>query len=315
MSAPAKVELSLGRLKFRFASASELRDSLLKAFVDASYAGGPFVMVDPEHAEPAWGWVADLVRQRLDWWECAGVALQHAANEGGDLAKVALADLMANFLDSVVLLPWVEPLEKRWPDVHATKNNCGWDKGQVKPTLSEIVAAQKSHVASAGKPDTRVILWQFKSGGKPDYADLRDPSDLESLLQLTAQAGRFPDLGGPWSWLHDEVRYRRSWLPDALPVTAEKLVGDETIVRALLDWLFDGWDVWRFAPLLERWASRPPSWWSYAAKKKPSGWQRPMRPASYRSDARTVGDVAMRMLTKARHQLATPPVLDLPPLP
>lgn len=313
MTDSTRITLSVGRLQFSFATASELRNALLEAFADASYVNGPYILVPPE-TEPAWSWINTFIRSRTDWWGCTGVALQHAVHEGGDLARVALADLLANFKASIVLLPWTEPLGRRWPDVRATMNGAGWDKGQRDPRLEDLVTAQKAFVATAAAPDRRVTLWGFNRNGTTAYAEIRDISQLEALLVRTAQAGRFHDDQGPWSWLNNEVLHRR-WLSAELPSTVERIASDERVGRAFLDWLGDGWDAWRFVPLLERWCANAPSWWAYAAKKKPAGWQRPIRPSAWWSDVSTLGDVALRLLTRARAQLATPPVLDLPPLP
>lgn len=309
-----RIELSLGNLRFRLACASELRDALLASFEHASYANAPVIIVDRENTAPAWSWLLKLIRTRLDWWECAGVALQHAVCDGNDLARTAAADLLARHHESTALLPWTEALARLWPDARASFGPVHFVEREHEPRLADIVQAQKIWLSRVNVPTREVLLWGHKRGGGPAAASLNDASYLQPLLLRTAQAGRFYETDGPWSWLGDEV-FHRSWLPNALIPAVEPITTDERVVSALLDWLLDGWDAWRFAPLLEGWVSRPPSWWSVPARKKPQGWQRPVRPASYFTDAQTMGDIAARMLTKAREQLASPPVLDLAPLP
>lgn len=308
-----KVSLSLGRLTFQFASTAELRDALLGSFEDADYAGGPFVMVNGDDTAPAWSWVIDLVRTRSDWRASAGIALQHASNDGGDLAKQALAGLLANYRDSVVLLQWTTPLAHRWPDVRASSSGTGW--GLPDRRLDAIVADQQRYWSEVTNGRTDVYLADYGPGGKAINAPLVDDASLRALLEKTAKAGRFPDGNkGPWSWLVSELLFS-SWLPATLPnVLAAFTRGSDAEVRALLDWFADGCDLWRFIDLFESWRRTPPPWWNDAADTKPSGWRYNIRSAHW-PNVKTLGDIALEGLKRAQAQAATPAVLDLAPLP
>jgi len=309
-----KIALRLGRLRVEFATAAELRDALLASFADASFAGGPFVIVNLDDARPAWSWTLDLLHQRTDWRPALGIALQHATHDGGDLARAALADLLANFRESVVLLEWTEPLARRWPDVRTNTAGTGWGGGGPNVRLADVVADQCSYLRDVVRADRPVVLDGLGSRGGPSIAELRDAADLDALLARTARRGRFYGADGPWSWLREELLFR-AWLPDAMP---EAVAGFATVSDrercALLDWLGDGWDLWRFVDWLEDLRRAPPSWWSRPAKSKPAGWQRRIRPSHW-PDVQTLGDVALEVLTRAHEQVATKPAIDLPPRP
>lgn len=109
-----------------FATASELRDALLGSYPDAAYFEAPVVPLHRDDVAPAWGWVVELLRRRSDWWAAIGVALQHAVVDGGDLARTAFADLLADYRDSFVLLPWAAPLAATLPNVRARGSGTGW---------------------------------------------------------------------------------------------------------------------------------------------------------------------------------------------
>lgn len=308
------ISLRIGRLSFSFSTASELRDALLASFPDADYAGGPFVMVNQDEAAPAWGWVTDLIHQRTDWREALGIALQHAAHDGGDLARTALADLTANFKESIVLLEWTSPLAQRWPDVKATRCATGWGGNVINPRLADVVAEQKAQWTSVANSD-QAFLDGFGPKSAPVVGKIVDAPSLQSLLAQTAKAGRFPDGKGPWSWLANELLYR-TWLPPALEPSMTAVVngGGTTEVCALLDWMSEQCDLWRFVRLLDGWSATPPPWWSQPANMKPSGWQQAIRAADW-ADVSTLGNVAKQMLARAQAQAATPARIDLQPRP
>lgn len=308
-----EVTLRLGRLAFAFATASELRDALLASFEDATYAGGPFVMVPPDDAKPAWSWVVDLIRRRTDWRPALGIALQHAAHDGGDLARTALADLLANFRESIVELEWTSPLAQRWPDVRATSAETGFGGGGPNPRLADIVAEQQSLWTSVAA-EPRIFLDEHGSGGAPVVGQIHDASSLQPILTTTADAGRFPDARGPWSWLDGELLYR-NWLPAALEPAIKAVVangGNELL--AFLDWTSEECDLWRFTALLEGWAKDQPPWSSRAAAQIPPRWQSRIR-SSFWPGVTTLGDVVQQALARAREQAATPPIVDLKPRP
>ena len=303
------IEISLGRLQFRFSNAAELRDALLASFADAAFANGPFIVLTLDDARPAWSWLTELINTRSDWRTCAGVALQNAAHEGGDLARAALADLMANYRSSVVLIEWTEPLARRWPDVRANTAATGWGGGSPTPRLADLAAEQRQYLSKSITAVNQVLLPGTK------IATLTNAADLENLLRATAKSGKSQDDGGPWSWLATEVLLR-SWVRDALnqviPAIANGASSEE--ILAMLDWFSEGWDLWRFIDLFEAWRTSPPTWWNEAAKRKPTKWSRPIRPAML-ANVKTLGDVALRTLTRARAQAATPATLNLAPRP
>lgn len=88
---------------------------------------------------------------------------------------------------------------------------------------------------------------------------------------------------------------------------------NRAMVFALLDWFFEEQDLWRFVDLLQGWHANPPSWWSTPAETTPTGWKRNMRSAHW-PDVKMLGDVATEVLRRAKWQVATPPVVDLPVL-
>lgn len=309
MSAPV-IELSLGLHTFRFSSASTLRDALLGSFADASYAGGPFIVVDRENTTPAWSWLLDLIRARTDWWECAGIAFQHAVADGEDLARTAAADFLARHYFAPALLPWTDVVAKRWPDVRASFGPVHFVPDDHEPRIADIIAEHKKWLAKVGSPDRHVVLWSFNVDGSNARAPLKDAADLRSLLERTAQAGYFHDDDGPWGWLKKEILHRK-WLADELPQVVAQLIADERLAFALLDWLLDGWDAWRFDVQLAAWLQNPPSWSSLPVKHKPSGWKRPIRSATYLPDVATLRDVVDHLHQKTQFQLITRPVVDL----
>lgn len=302
------MQCQLGAHTFTFATTRELKDRLLDSFADSAYAGGPFIVVGPDPV-PAWRWLGELARLRSDWRPAAGIALQHAAAEGGGMAQRALADLVANDRGTTLLLPWTEPLVPRFGSARATQATTGFGGGQVEPTFSEVMRDQRVYWDTVTQPDREVVL----DAGKPQVVTLTREGDLEALLTRTAQRGVwYPSAwsDGPWSWLHDEIVFR-DWVPGVVPGLIEAMLqrGEPEVVSAL-DWLSDGWDPWRFRPLLDGFASAHPPWWGVAAKLKPPGWKRAMRPATW-SGVKTLGDVALRLMTRAREAAANGPTLDL----
>lgn len=306
MAIASKITLRLGRLQFEFSTASELCDGLLASFPDAAFANAPYVVVTLDDARPAWSWTVDLIRRRSDWWPALGIALQHAAHDGGDLARTALADLLANHHEAVVLLEWTEPLARRWPDVTATISATSWGVPDLR--LERIISDQKTFWNLVTKPGPRQVIVD----GGTRLEEYADETSLRSLLAKTAKAGQFPDgKSGPWSWLSDELLYRADVRQIAATLTGGFAGGTDQEVRALLDWLSDEWDLWRFVDALDEWGATPPIWWGDAAHKKPSGWKHPIRP-TYWQGTRTLGDVVQRLRRLAREQAATPAIVDLP---
>lgn len=299
-----------------FASASELRDALLASYPEAKTSGVPVVVTNRgEDTKPAWGWVETLLLQRTDWWQAAGIALQHAATDGGPIAQTALVELLAHYNRSIVLLPWTAPMAKLWPDRKTVDTPAtGW--GSPKNRLDDVIRDQKKYVKDIHTGgDGTTFLDSYGADGKDIIAPLKTEADLRALLVETAHAGRNPGGGtGPWSWLAFEFLIGEDWLRPAFERIVNTLDDkDQTMILALLDWFFEEQDLWKLAPLLSTWHSHPPSWWSISATTVPPNWKYNIRSGHW-PDCNTLGDVATEALRRAKWQLVTPPVVNLPQL-
>lgn len=311
-SAGEKIRLVYARgVNPEFSTASELRDSLLASYPDAGFFGAPVVDKGGDNVAPAWGWVVDLIRMRSDWWPSIGIALQHAVADGGDLARTAFADLLAEYRDSLVLLPWTAEMAATMPDVRARGTGTGWGAPDLR--LETIVRDQQKYVEDLAASGSEVALLGYGKGGKLIEAQLANEDDLRALLQQTAEAGQFPDGDqGPWSWLGFELRTRGDWMRTAFSRIVINLDDtNEPQVLALLDWFSEEQDLWMFAPILEGWYAHPPAWAKTPATTKPKGWKRTIR-SSHWPDVKTLGDVARGAMGRAKKQVATPPIVDLP---
>jgi len=309
-----KIRLTYGRgVNPEFSTASELRDSLLASYPAAAFFGAPVVELGGENLVSAWGWVVQLIRMRSDWWPAIGVALQHAVTDGGDLARTAFADLLADFRDSLVLLPWTAPVAASLPDVRARSSGTGWGAPDLR--LESIVRDQTKYIDQVKATAAEAELLGYGNGGKVIAGPLTSETELRALLDQTAQAGQFPDGDkGPWSWLGFELRTNEAWVRSAFVQIASSIdAADEPQVFALLDWLSEEQDLWRLQPLLAGWDKRPPAWAKTAASHKPKGWKRTIR-SSHWPEVQTLGDVVHQALARAETQQAMPPVMDLPPL-
>ncbi len=296
-----------------FATASELKDNLLASYPDADFFRAPVVDKGGDNVAPAWGWVIELIRMRSDWWPAIGVALQHAVANGGELARTAFADLLAEYRDSLVLLPWTAEMAASMPDVRARGTGTGWGAPDLR--LETIVRDQQTYVAHLETTSSEVSLLGYGKGGKLIEAPLTNEADLRALLEQTAQGGQFPDGDkGPWSWLGFELRTRPDWLRNAFSRVVTTLDhSNEPQVFAFLDWVSEEQDLRLFEPVLESWYQKPLAWATTAANKKPKGWKRTIR-SSHWPEVQTLGDVARQALWRAKKQIATPPVVDLPQL-
>jgi hypothetical protein len=294
-----------------FSTASTLRDSLLASYPDGVHAGRAVVRVGRDDSLPAWGWVVELIRRRSDWLPALGIALQHAARDGGEIARTGLVDLLADFRDSIVLLPWTTPLAREWPDVAARGSGTGW--GSPDYRLETIVGDQTKALAEITTDKTSVYLAGYGKDGKVVRAPFTNETELRSVLDTTARAGQFPDGDkGPWSWLGFELLIGAEWLRPAFVKIVRSLEDDDSPnVFALLDWFSEEQDLWRFVGLLTGWHAMHPAWWETPANKKPSGWKRTMRSAHW-PEVTTLGDVVVEALRRAKGQVVTPPVVDLP---
>lgn len=309
----AKIRIVYARgVNPEFGTASELRDCLLASYPDADFFHAPVVDKGGDNVAPAWGWVIELIRMRTDWWSAIGIALQHAVTDGGDLARTAFADLLAEYRDSLVLLRWTAELAATIPDVRARGTGTGWGAPDLR--LETIVRDQIAYVAHL-KARTEVALLGYGKGGKIIEEPLTNESELRALLEQTAQAGQFPDgENGPWSWLGFELRTHDDWLRSAFARVVSTIDhSNEPQIFAFLDWVSEEQDLWAFEAILQGWYDSPPPWASTAANKKPKGWKRTIR-SSHWPEVKTLGDVARQALWRAKKQLATPPVSDLPVL-
>jgi hypothetical protein len=292
-----------------FSTIAELRDALLASYPAAAFYGAPVVGVNRDDTAPAWGWVKKLLRTRTDWWPALGIALQHAAQDGGELARIALADLLESYQESVVLLEWTEPIARQWPDVRATTT--GTALGRPDYRLATIVAGERKLWDEQQSAD--VEIEGLGPGGTYLAVDVKTAADLEAVLATSAKAGNPGDGEGPWSWLFTELLFHHGMQPWIPAVCAKFAAGSDAEVRAMLDWFFEEHDLWRCLDLLEGWSLSPPPWWNKSADTKPPGWRYPVRRGNV-PDASTLGDIALGVLSRARGQAGTRPIVDLTPI-
>lgn len=313
-AAGSKIRIVFARgVNPEFATASELRDSLLASYPAADFFKAPVAEIGGDNVVSAWGWVVQLIRMRTDWWPALGIALQHAVKDGGELARTAFADLLADFRDSIVLLPWTAPVAATMPDVRSRSSGTGWGVPDLR--LESIVRDQQKFVDHLEATGAEAELLGYGKAGRVISGRLTNEAELRALLDQSAQGGQFPDGDkGPWSWLGFELRTHDARLRDAfLRIVTSLDAGNEPQVFALLDWLSEEQDLWRFQPLLAGWDASPPAWAKTAASHKPKGWRRTIRSAHW-PDVTTLGDVVRQALNRAVMQQATPPVMDLSPL-
>lgn len=309
-------KLSYSRVAPAFSTASELRDALLKSYPEAAYfRGAPVVSIHRgDETEAAWLWVERFMRQRTDWWPAIGIALQHAAHDGGNIARVALADLLERSRDSMVLLEWTKPLAKAWPDVSAQERGAHF--GDPDYRLATILAAQEKHLEEMQK--AAVSVGGLETDGSWLTVHVKTQQDLDALLATSARVGQrqsFDALAtdGPWSWLRPELLVHAELRPMIVVACATFSAGSDAELRAVLDWFTDQHDLWRYVDLLEGWERAHPPWWNEAADTKPPGWKYPVR-GWLAHHPKTLGDIALAVLARARTQAATPPILDLAPI-
>lgn len=296
-----------------FATASELRDCLLASYPDAAYFGGPVVGKNRDDTAPAWGWAAELIGKRSDWWPALGIALQHAVKDGGDLARIAFATLLADYRATVALLPWTAPVAQAQSfDVRAPGSGTGW--GMPDCRIDSIVRDQQAWFAEV-RGDTEAFFDGYGRNGSAIKGPFTNEADLRALLAESARAGQFPDgSNGPWSWIGDELITGEAWLRPALVHAILTIdAANEPMVLALLDWCSEERDLWQFVSLLDGWDAQHPAWWDNPADTKPAGWRRTMR-SSHWPEVSTLGDVVLEALRRAKLQIATPPIVDLPVL-
>jgi hypothetical protein len=293
-----------------FSAVAQLRDALLASYPAAAWYGAPVVGVNRDDPAPAWGWLVKLLRTRTDWWPAVGVALQHAAQDGGDLARIALADFLDSYSESVVLLDWTAPIADRWPDVRAGLSLVTF--GHPDHRLATIIAGQRAFWES--QQGTEVSVERLGPGGRYLNVDVKTAADLEAVLARSAKAGKPWGAAGPWTWLLDELLFRH-WMRPLLPAACARFgTGTDAEVRAALAWLVGEHDLWRYVDLLDGWRLRPPAWWDEPADTRPRGWRYPFRQWNV-PGAKTLGEVALGYLYRAQGQAATHPVADLAPIP
>lgn len=306
--ASVKLAHAYADVRRSFSSTSALRNELLASYPGASHLGAPIVLIDGDRPAPAWGWLLPLLRTRSDWWPAIGVAIQHAADEGGDLARIALADLLESHQEAVVLLPWTEAIAERWPTSKSglVATTLGWPEF----TLASIVRGERKLWNEVSLADVAV------EGLGPDGGWLstavRSAEELTALLARAAAAGTTGSDDGAWGWLLSTLLFHhelRAWM---VPAAEELGSGSDLEVAALLDWFSREHDLWRHLSLVERWAATPQPWWNRPSAEVPEGWRHAIRQPD--PAARTLGEVALGTLERARAQAETAPVLDLPRL-
>jgi len=294
-------KLRFSRVAPPFSTAAELRDALLQSYPEAAYFGDrPVVAIHRgDETEPAWLWVQKLIRQRTDWWPALGIALQHAVHDGGEIARTALGDLLFAASESMVLLQWTGPLA-----------NAGSER------LAEVIARQR--VLHDEQLTAPVALSGIEPDGRWTNVEVQTQAQLDALLAATACVGQrtgfgVDPTGGLWSWLVYELLVHEPLRPMIVTACDTFSGGSDAEVRAVLDWFTDEHDLWRYVDLLERWERSHPPWWDAPAKTKAAGWKYPVR--DWLADrAKTLGDIALAALARAKQQAATPPVIDLAPL-
>lgn len=162
----------------RFASTSELRDALLEALTGLPVPDLAWIPLDPSgNDEHAWAWLGRLIRRRGDWRDAAGVALQHAVTEGGELARVAFADLVACDRSLVAIERYVAPLAARWPDVRVTRSDTGWGRSTSRtPRLADVMRDRAELVAALAS-DAGPAAGAPTAGSPATERDLREEAD------------------------------------------------------------------------------------------------------------------------------------------
>jgi hypothetical protein len=288
-------------------STSELRDALLASYPDAAHYGAPVARLNRDDTQAAWTWLLGLVRKRTDWWPALGIALQHAAQDGGDLARIALADFLESYQHSIALLEWTEPMAKQWPDAVATCRGTGF--GEPDYRLATILTAQRA-LMDLSKTDTRMAVEGAGANGDWLIVDVQTQSDLESLLAASAKVEKYGGANGPWHWVISQLIFRPSLEPMMVGACEKLAAGSDVEVRAMLDWFFEEHDLWRYVDLLEGWNRTPPAWWNAPAGTVPPGWRFPIRGEG----AKILGDVVVRAVLRAREQAGTKMTIDLAPI-
>lgn len=287
--------------------ASELTGSLLQSIASAplDQRGRPFIPV-PDGREWSgvilFGGLKDALRLRSDYAEIIGVALQYVVKERGDVARLALDDLLNEDPYVVLaLLEWLTPLAVGKTDDLAKRIaelQVRWDEAE------ETGIAIRWH-----DPKTTATC------------TVSSEAELEHALRMTAQHGWVCAIStnfvepGPWSWLRIHAHAHR-WLPAATSRVIAKIAQDPKSTKremhAMLDYFQDRFDLWRHRDLFTAWAKKPPPWWTDTARvRKPTSWFCPIR---WNKSLGTLGDVASAAHATADEQAATPPELDLVPL-
>lgn len=296
--ADAKISYDYFGINPSFSTATQLRDALLAAYPDAEFFRGPITGVRVGYdidAAPAWGWLKQLLRTRTDWWPAVGIAVQHAAQDGGEMARQAVADLLATCEESAVLLEWTEPVAAQWPDTR-TSASSGCNVPDAR--LADLVARQ--HTALAERERAPVAI-----PGLPER-DAKTAEELESLLTISLE--QIPE--GPWYWLVSELIYH-PWIRPLMPAICEKFSRrDSRQLRGMLDWLFDQHDLWRHFELLDDWSQQEPAWWNESLNPG-HGYRNPLR-MKLVPDARILGHLVWGARKSAVMQRETPPIVDLP---
>lgn len=294
--------------EWEIGSTSELVSAMHSALGQSNYFGGvPLVLVGRDVERPAWDFVVELARKNSLWRSACGVALQHCVTHGGGLEQTALADVLANYRESMLLLNYTVQLAARVTNARATRANTGLGGGVHNPTVGAVIAEQQKLFPLITSEERQAVV----AGGK--LIEIPTPAAFEMLLGKTAAQGRAVEHGFGtcvWGWVHEEV-FLREWALTALvSYVSRALSGDDLApIAAALDWLSDGHRIEAFASVLHQTITAEPTWLAVCAKHKPPKWKRPIRLAPQR-DITTYGDLLLQLSTMAK-SAAVPPTEDL----
>jgi hypothetical protein len=199
-------------------------------------------------------------------------------------------------------------MAKLWPDARATCRGTGF--GEPDYRLATIAVAQRA-LWDLSQTDTRIAVEGAGADGDWLVADVQTQTELESLLATSATIGKYGDGGkGPWYWLLSQLMFRPALEPMVVGACAKLAAGTDVEVRAMLDWFFEEHDLWRYLHVLEGWSRTPPAWWNAPVDTVPPGWRFPVRSEG----AKTLGEIALRALSRARAQASTRMTIDLKPI-
>lgn len=289
-----------------FATPAELPDALLASYPDAAFFGVRGSA--GTGTTPRRGWATELIAQRSDWWPALGIAIQHAAKDGGELAQIALATLLADYRDMFALLPWTAPLAEGMS--FSVRAPLGDGMGHARLHDPAIVRDQQRSFAEIHGAKEQ-FLYQYGKNGTNLKGPFTKEADLRALLAKSAPAGQFP---------HG---------------TRGRGAGSARRLSSATSGCARSWSTRsrRSTRTTRSWRSRfsidsPRSAICGSSRRCSTAGRRPLRRggksqrrrsrqagdtarSSHWPNVATMGDIAIEANRRARQQLATPPVLDL----